>query len=120
MVSNFEQLIHHMNTLPENCTIEDLQHYVCSINSYLGLMKHCNSYDIRKRIMLRMDLRFYKYLYIEGHYDCVRIKYKYKRDVINRKKLKKKNSRDFEFLMDNYYDSQDKASKGTEQNTHRE
>ena len=120
MVSNFEQLIHHMNTLPENCTIEDLQHYVCSINSYLGLMKHCNSYDIRKRIMLRMDLRFYKYLYIEGHYDCVRIKYKYKRDVINRKKLKKKNNRDFEFLMDNYYDSQYKASKGTEQNTHRE
>lgn len=120
MVSNFEQLIHHMNTLPENCTIEDLQHYVCSINSYLGLMKHCNSYDIRKRIILKMDLRFYKYLYIEGHYDCVRIKYKYKRDVINRKKLKKKNNRDFEFLMDNYYDSQYKASKGTEQNTHRE
>ena len=59
MVSNFKQLVHHMNTLPDNYTIEDLQHYVCSINSYLGLMKHCDSYDIRKSIMLEMDLRFY-------------------------------------------------------------
>ena len=60
-----------MNTLPDNYTIEDLQHYVCSINSYLGLMKHCDSYDIRKSIVLEMDLRFYKHLYIKGHYECV-------------------------------------------------
>lgn len=90
MVSNFKQLVHHMNTLPDNYTIEELQHYVCSINSYLGLMKHCDSYAIRKSIMLEMDLRFYKNLYIKGHYECVRIKNKYKRDVINRKKLKKR------------------------------
>lgn len=67
--------------------------------------------------MLEMDLRFYKHLYIKGHYECVRIKNKYKRDIINRKKLKKKNSRDFEFLMDNYYGSKEKTSEGTEQNT---
>ena len=110
MVSNFKQLVHHMNTLPDNYTIEDLQHYVCSINSYLGLMKHCDSYDIRKNIMLEMDLRFYKHLYIKGHYECVRIKNKYKRDIINRKKLKKRNGKDFDLLMDNYYGTDKKKN----------
>lgn len=105
MVSNFKQLVHHMNTLPDNYTIEELQHYICSINSYLGLMKHCDSYDTRKSIMLEMDLRFYKHLYIKGHYECVCIKNKYKRDIINRKKLKKRNSKYFDSLMDNYYES---------------
>lgn len=118
MVSNFKQLVHHMNTLPDNYTIEELQHYVCSINSYLGLMKHCDSYAIRKSIMLEMDLRFYKHLYIKGHYECVRIKNKYKRDVINRKKLKKRNSKYFDFLMDNYYESDKK--KNTRENPDRE
>ena len=104
MVSNFEQLIHYMNTLSEGFSIEMLQHYVCSINSYLGLMRHCNSYDIRKRIMLKMDRRFYRFLYINGRYECVRIKQKYKRDLINRKLLRNNNSKNFDILINNYYD----------------
>lgn len=104
MVSNFEQLIHYMNTLSEGFSIEMLQHYVCSINSYLGLMRHCNSYDIRKRIMLKMDRRFYRLLYIKGRYECVRIKQKYKRDLINRKLLRNNNSKNFDILINNYYD----------------
>ena len=104
MVSNFEQLIHYMNTLSEGFSIEMLQHYVCSINSYLGLMRHCNSYDIRKRIMLKMDRRFYRFLYIKGRYECVRIKQEYKRDLINRKLLRNNNSKNFDILINNYYD----------------
>lgn len=103
MVSNFEQLIHYMNTLPEGFSIETLQYYVCSINSYLGLMRHCNSYDIRKRIILKMDNRFYQFLYIKGRYECVRIKQKLKRDLVNRKLLRNNNSRNFDLLMNNYY-----------------
>ena len=103
MVSNFKQLIHYMNTLPEGFSIETLQHYVCSINSYLGLMRHCNSYDIRKLIMLKMDNRFYQFLYIKGRYECVRIKQKLKRDLVNRKLLRNNNSRNFDLLMNNYY-----------------
>lgn len=103
MVSNFEQLVHYMNTLPENFSIETLQHYVCSINSYLGLMRHCHSYDIRKRIMLKMDSRFYQYLYIKGRYEYVRIKQRYKRDVINRKRLRNYNFKNFDTLLNEYY-----------------
>lgn len=100
-VANFENLIHHMNTLPEDYSIEQLEHYVSSINSYLGYMKHCDSYDIRKRIILKMDLRFYRHLYVQGHYECVRIKNKYKRrNIVIRKLENKKNTI---ILLDNYY-----------------
>lgn len=104
MVANFENLIHHMNTLQDDYAVEQLEHYVCSINSYLGLMRHTNSYDIRKRIMSKMDRKFYKHLYIKGNYECVRIKRKFKRDVIVRRKLRDK--RNFEYLLDNYDERQ--------------
>lgn len=90
-----------MNTLPEDYSIEQLEHYVSSINSYLGYMKHCDSYDIRKRIILKIDLRFYRHLYVQGHYECVRIKNKYKRrNIVIRKLESKKNAI---ILLDNYY-----------------
>lgn len=112
MVSNFEQLVHHMNTLPENYTIEQLEHYVSSINSYLGLMRHCDSYDIRKRIMLQMDERFYRNLYIKGHYEIVRIKKKYRRASQAMRKLRKR--RNFEILLDDYYEEHTNG-KGNQQ-----
>lgn len=109
MVANFENLIHYMNTLPDDYTVSQLEHYVCSINSYLGLMRHTDSYDIRKRIMLKMDGRFYKHLYIKGRYECVRIKQKYRRDAVARKKLRDK--RNFEYLLSNYDDERDGYNK---------
>ena len=100
-VANFENLIHHMNTPPEDYSIAQLEHYVSSINSYLGYMKHCDSYDIRKRIILKMDLQFYRHLYVQGHYECVRIKNKYKsRNIVIKKLENKKNAI---ILLDNYY-----------------
>lgn len=110
MVANFENLVHHMNTLQDGYAIEQLEHYASSINSYLGLMRHTNSYDIRKRIMLKMDRKFYKHLYIKGNYECVKIKRKFKRDVMVRRKLRDK--RNFEYLLDNYDDWEPGYNKG--------
>lgn len=110
MVSNFEQLIHHMNILPIDYSIEQLEHYVCSINSYLGLMRYCNSYAIRKRVMLKMDRRFYRELYIKGRYKMVRIKKRFRRNTIAKNAVKKK--RNFEILMDDYYNERHTDGKG--------
>ena len=99
-VGNFENLIHHMNTLPNDYTIEQLEHYVSSVNSYLGYMRHCDSYDIRKRVLMKLDSRFYKHLYIRGHYEVVCIKRRYKRRNVVARKLKDK--RNFEKLLDDY------------------
>lgn len=101
-VGNFENLIHSMNKLPDNYTIEQLEHFVCSVNSYLGYMRHCDSYDIRKRILLKMDRRFYRRIYIKGHYEVVCVKSRYRRKKVVTKLLKDK--RNIENLLDNYYD----------------
>lgn len=101
-VGNFENLIHSMNKLPDNYTIEQLEHFVCSVNSYLGYMRHCDSYDIRKRILLKMDRRFYRRIYIKGHYEVVCVKGRFRRKKVVTKLLKDK--RNIENLLDNYYD----------------
>lgn len=101
-VGNFENLIHSMNKLPDNYTIEQLEHFVCSVNSYLGYMRHCDSYDIRKRILLKMDRRFYRRIYIKGHYEVVCVKSRFRRKKVVTKLLKDK--RNIENLLDNYYD----------------
>lgn len=82
---------------------EQLEHYVDSINSYLGYMRRCNGYAIRKRILLKMDRRFYRQLYIKGHYDVVCVKNRCKRRNIVMRKLRR-DKRSFERLMENYYE----------------
>ena len=114
-VGNFENLIHHMNTLPDDYTIEQLEHYVDSINSYLGYMRHCDSYDIRKRILLKMDRRFYRQLYIKGHYEVVCIKNRCKRRNIVIRKLRKDRG-SFERLIEDYYEEQTESHPKGERN----
>jgi RNA-directed DNA polymerase len=102
MVANFQNLIHHMNTLPDNYTIEQLEHYVSSINSYLGLMQHCNSYTIRKRNLQAIGSRFFKELYIKGRYECVCIKRKYRRAYQVSRYIR--THKDYSHLLDHYYE----------------
>ena len=46
-------------------TIKDLEYIVACINSYLGMMIHCNSYNLRKKILNDIKLMpFGKYLYV--------------------------------------------------------
>lgn len=102
MVANFQNLTHHMNTLPDNYTIEQLEHYVSSINSYLGLMRHCDSYTIRKRNLQAIDVRFFKELYIKGRYECVCIKRKYRRAYQAIRYIR--THKDYSHLLDHYYE----------------
>ena len=100
-VGNFENLIHRMNTLPDDYSVEQLEHFVSSINSYLGYMRNCTSYDIRRGILSKMDKRFYRELYIKGRYECVRIKSKCRRNVMVARSLKRKRA-SFEALAENF------------------
>lgn len=113
-VGNFENLIHKMNELPDHYTIEQLEHYVCSVNSYLGYMRHCNSYDIRKRILLKMDARFYRHLYVEGHYEVLCVKNKCKRRNVVIKKLRM-NRRVIDDLLVDYYGDKPSHNKNYKQ-----
>lgn len=59
-------------------TLREVRHGVCSINSYLGLLRHDNEYANRRKVLNMIDARLYKYIYIKGHYETVALKNKYK------------------------------------------
>ncbi len=91
-----------MNLLPQDYTLDQINSYLCSINSYLGYMRHCSSYAIRKKVLLMMDRRFYRHIYIRGRYESVALKNKYKRLREARKILAHASSKKFDYLMENY------------------
>lgn len=44
------------------------ERFVATINSYLGLMIHYNTYNKRKKLISLFDRGWYKYIYVEGHF----------------------------------------------------
>ena len=68
--------------------IEDVRHAVCSINSYLGLLRQSNEYGQRCKILRMIEPRVYKWIYIKGHYEVVAIKNKYKPSYILKKRIR--------------------------------
>ena len=45
---------------------EEAEHFVTSINSYLGFMKNYNTYAIRRNIIKSIDEKWWKVLYVEN------------------------------------------------------
>lgn len=52
-VNNLKNVINEYNV--SNKTIEELQHYISSFNSYFGFMIHHKTYKIRKKMIKRMN-----------------------------------------------------------------
>jgi hypothetical protein len=47
---------------------KDLQRFIASMNSYLGAMKHYDTYKLRKKMLLQLNGYFWNYVYISGGY----------------------------------------------------
>lgn len=58
----------------------DLERIEQVVNSYLGFCVHHKSYMIRRESILGLGDNFWKYFYVRGHYESIRIRPKY---VIN-------------------------------------
>jgi len=55
-----------------------LEHDVDSLNSYLGLSVHTNSYAIRAEAVMHKMKFAWKFCYVKGHFQTVKLKNKYK------------------------------------------
>lgn len=77
-VANFENLIYYINSKIDSMTIDDLEKFLASLNSYLGLMQHAKSYAIKRRIIGQLDKRFFNFVYAREHLKSLRIKKKYR------------------------------------------
>ena len=85
VLTNFISSVRKLNRAKN---IDDVTHAVCSINSYLGLLRQSNEYAKRRKILLMIEQHAYKWIYIKGHYEVVCIKNKYKRNYMTLKRIR--------------------------------
>ena len=62
----------------KNLTYYDLERIEHVINSYLGFCVHHQSYQIRKENIINLGDNFWKYFYVKGHYESIRIRPNYR------------------------------------------
>lgn len=77
-VNNMKVAISQMNKVDNKQ--EYAERFVSRVNSYLGFMRHYNTYAIRRDIMRLVDKTWWKYCYIGCHHEKVILKRIYKRE----------------------------------------
>ena len=85
VLTNFISAVKKLNRARN---LDDVTHTVCSVNSYLGLLRQANEYARRCKILKMIEPRIYKWIYIKGHYEVVAIKNKYKQNCITKKRIR--------------------------------
>lgn len=85
VLTNFISSVRKLNRARN---IDDVTHAVCSINSYLGLLRQSNEYGNRRKILKMIEPRVFKWICIKGHYEVVCIKNQYKRNCITQKRIR--------------------------------
>lgn len=53
---------------------ESIERQLASVNSYLGQMRHMNSYAIRRAGLMRISKNVWDYVYVKGNFDSVHIR----------------------------------------------
>ena len=81
-INSFAFAVERLGKAAEMGMIDDINKNIASVNSYLGIMSHYNEYATKRRITAKLPQKFYEYCYIEGHFDVVKLKYKYTEKAI--------------------------------------
>lgn len=84
-ITNFIAAVRRLNNAKN---LRQVIHAVCSINSYLGLLRHSNEYNMRKKILCMIEPQAFEYIYIKGRYEIVALKNKYKQRRITLKRIR--------------------------------
>lgn len=81
-INSFAFAVERLGKATEMGMVDDINKNIASVNFYLGIMSHYNEYATKRRIMAKLPQEFYEYCYIEGHFDVVKLKYKYTEKAI--------------------------------------
>ncbi len=84
-IANFVAAIRRLNRAKD---LRQVEHAVCSINSYLGLIKHSNEYGTRVKVLKMIEPAAFEYIYIKGHFEIVALKNKYKKRLQTYKRIR--------------------------------
>lgn len=75
VLTNFIAAVRRLNAARN---LQQIKHAVCSINSYLGILRQCDEYANRRKILNMIGHDKFKYVYIKGHYEILAVKKKYR------------------------------------------
>ena len=67
--------------------VENVEHFVCSINSYFGFLSHYKTYAIRRKIVDEILPLWSAVCYVEGHFAKVVCRKEYKQTGMLRRKI---------------------------------
>lgn len=84
-ITNFIAAVRRLNKAKD---LRQAEHAVNSINSYLGLLRHNNEYNTRKRVLKMIESQAYEYVYIKKNYRILALKNKYKKRVQTYKRIR--------------------------------
>ena len=84
-ITNFVAAVRRLNKAKD---LRQAEHAVNSINSYLGLLRHNNEYNTRKRVLMMIESQAYEYVYIKKNYRILALKNKYKKRVQTYKRIR--------------------------------
>ena len=68
---------------------ENAEHFVQSLNSFFGMMRHHNSYGVRRKAVKKINKGWFRYLYVRGHYEAFALKKQYKPVEQMRRRVRK-------------------------------
>lgn len=84
-----EGLKRSVHMIGDSKTLTQLERNVASANSYLGFMRHNTTYAIRRKVLSGASPDFWKYCYIKGRMEVIKIRRKCRRDAMMRESVMK-------------------------------
>ena len=83
VLSNFVASVRRLNDAKD---LRQVRHAVASINSYLGLLRQCNEYGNRVKVLQLISPQAWQYIYVKGRWEtvCLRNKYTIKGETLQR------------------------------------
>ena len=64
--------------LKEGKAEKNAEHFVQSLNSFFGMMRHHNSYGVLRQAVNKIDEGWFQYFYIQGHFEVFKLKKQFK------------------------------------------
>lgn len=84
-LANFTASVLRLNV---SADLEQIRRCISSVNSYLGLMRQCDEYGKRVKVLKMISPRIWRYIYVKGRWEAVRLKSVYRPRAENLRKIR--------------------------------
>lgn len=96
VVGNIYDVVSKYNKIAKEGFCEaHIETFVATMNSYYGLMRHFNTYNLRRKIGKLIDPEWWQYIYVEGHWEVFVIKSEFNFKKQLKKQIRKGNAKKY-------------------------